>query len=261
MPPSPALAIILAAGKGTRMKSELPKVLVAANGRPMVRYVLDALQAAGVPRLVVVVGYRADLVQAELAEVPGVEFAEQREQLGTGHAVMMCREALADHRGPVVIVAGDSPMLQAESVRTLLEEFERRGAACLLGTVQREDPTGYGRIVRNAAGEFTGIVEEKDATAEQKAIFEINVSTYVFDAAALLWALDQLRADNSQREYYITDCPGQLLAAGRRVEALPVLKSCEALSVNNVDELAAVEEELRKARAESVTLRSAEGSG
>jgi bifunctional UDP-N-acetylglucosamine pyrophosphorylase/glucosamine-1-phosphate N-acetyltransferase/UDP-N-acetylglucosamine pyrophosphorylase len=199
---------------------------------------------------VVVVGYRAELVQAELRGVAAVEFAEQREQLGTGHAVMMCRAALAGHRGPVVVVAGDSPMLQSESVATLLAEFDLRGAACLLGTVERDNPTGYGRIVRNAAGEFTGIVEEKDATADQKAIREVNVSTYVFDAAELLWALDRLRADNSQREYYITDAPGLLLAAGKRVEAQPVLKPCEALSINSVDELAAVELELQKAQAE-----------
>lgn len=243
MPRSP-LAVVLAAGKGTRMKSELPKVLVPVGGRPMLRYVLDALAAAGVGRLVVVVGYRAELVRSEVGAVPGVEFAEQTEQLGTGHAVMMCREALAEHHGPVVIVAGDSPMLQPKSVAALLAEFERRGAACLLGTVNHENPTGFGRIVRNAAGEFTGIVEEKDATPEQRAITEVNVSTYVFDAAELVWALGQLRADNSQREYYITDCPGLLLAAGKTVEALPVLTPREALSINSVEDLAAVEEEL-----------------
>ncbi|HYO23814.1 MAG TPA: NTP transferase domain-containing protein [Lacipirellulaceae bacterium] len=242
----PALAIVLAAGKGTRMKSDLPKVLVPVGGRPMLRYVIDALAAAAVPRIMVVVGYRAELVRAELVDLPGVEFADQTEQLGTGHAVMMCQAALAAHQGPVVIVAGDSPMLQSESVATLLEEFHRRRLACLLGTVTREDPAGYGRIVRDASGRFTGIVEEKDATPDQRAIHEVNVSTYVFDSAALLSALGQLRADNSQREYYITDCPGLLLAAGQRVEALAVLKPCESLSINSVDELAAVERELRQ---------------
>jgi bifunctional UDP-N-acetylglucosamine pyrophosphorylase/glucosamine-1-phosphate N-acetyltransferase/UDP-N-acetylglucosamine pyrophosphorylase len=246
MPTTSALAIVLAAGKGTRMRSELPKVLVPVAGRPMVHYVIDALRAAGVDRMVVVVGYRAELVRDELAGVSGVEFAEQSEQLGTGHAVMMCRPQLAEHRGPVVVVAGDSPMLQSASVATLLAEFDRRQAACLLGTVRRDDPHGYGRIVRDAAGEFVGVVEEKDATPEQRAIREINVSTYVFDSQELLAALDQLRADNSQREYYITDCPGILLAAGKRVEALPVLQSCEALSINSVDELARVEAEMRK---------------
>jgi bifunctional UDP-N-acetylglucosamine pyrophosphorylase / glucosamine-1-phosphate N-acetyltransferase len=243
---SAPMAIVLAAGKGTRMRSELPKVLVPVAGQPMVRYVLEALRAAGVPRVVVVVGYRADLVREELKDFRGVEFADQTEQLGTGHAVMMCRRALADHRGPVVVVAGDSPMLQAESVATLLTEFDRRSAACLIGSVRRDDPTGYGRIVRNQAGEFIGIVEEKDATPQQKAIHEINVSTYVFDSQELLAALDQLRADNAQREFYITDCPGILLAAGKKVLALDVLKPCESLSVNSADELAMVEEEMSR---------------
>jgi bifunctional UDP-N-acetylglucosamine pyrophosphorylase/glucosamine-1-phosphate N-acetyltransferase/UDP-N-acetylglucosamine pyrophosphorylase len=137
-------------------------------------------------------------------------------------------------------------MLQAESVATLLREFETSHTACLLGTVRRENPTGYGRILRNAAGDFTGIVEEKDATPEQRAIQEINVSTYVFNSRDLLWALDQLRADNSQREYYITDCPAILLAAGKKVAALNVLKPCEALSINSVDELAAVEQAMQQ---------------
>ena len=244
--PSAALAIVLAAGKGTRMRSELPKVLFPVAGRPMAAYVLDALRQGGVERIVVVVGYRADLVQSELAGVPGVEFVPQIEQLGTGHAVMMCREALAQHSGPVVVVTGDSPMLQAASVRRLLAEFARQDAACLVGTVRKDNPTGYGRIVRSGAGDFLGIVEEKDASAEQKAIREINVSTYVFDAADLLWALDQLRADNSQREYYITDCPGILMAAGKQVLALDVLQPCEALGVNSVDELREVEAEMQR---------------
>lgn len=235
------MAIVLAAGKGTRMKTELPKVLVPVAGRPMVRYVIDALRSAGVNRIVVVVGYRADLVRAELAGLPGIQFADQTEQLGTGHAAMMCREQLASHDGPVVVVAGDSPMLQADSVATLLAESTKRQAACLLGTVRRDNPTGYGRIMRSAAGDFTGIVEEKDATPEQRAIQEINVSTYVFNAKDLLAALDQLRADNSQREYYLTDCPAILLAAGKQVAALNVLKPREALSINSPEELAQVE--------------------
>jgi bifunctional UDP-N-acetylglucosamine pyrophosphorylase/glucosamine-1-phosphate N-acetyltransferase/UDP-N-acetylglucosamine pyrophosphorylase len=245
MPP-PALAIVLAAGKGTRMKSDLPKVLVPVAGRPMLRYVIDALRAAGVSRLVIVVGYRADLVRTDLAGEPDIEFADQTEQLGTGHAVMMCRPQLAAHRGPVVIVAGDSPMLQASSIAALLDEFADRQPACLIGTVRRDDPTGYGRIVRDASGNFTGIVEEKDATPEQRAIREINVSTYVFDSHELLGALDQLRADNSQCEYYITDCPAILMAAGKRVAALNVLKPVEALSINNPEELAQVEAVMAK---------------
>jgi bifunctional UDP-N-acetylglucosamine pyrophosphorylase / glucosamine-1-phosphate N-acetyltransferase len=253
MPSASALAIVLAAGKGTRMKSDLPKVLVPVSGRPMVRFVVDALKAAGVERVVVVVGYRAELVRNELASEPDVEFADQTEQLGTGHAVMMCREQLAHHQGPVVVVAGDSPMLQSESVATLLEEFSRRSAACLIGTVNRENPTGYGRILRNAAGELTGIVEEKDASPAQKEINEVNVSTYVFDSQELLHALDQLRADNSQREYYITDCPAIMLAQGKQVAALNVLRPCEALSINSPEELAIVEQEMKSHQRSAVS--------
>jgi bifunctional UDP-N-acetylglucosamine pyrophosphorylase/glucosamine-1-phosphate N-acetyltransferase/UDP-N-acetylglucosamine pyrophosphorylase len=228
------------------MKSELPKVLVPVAGRPMIRYVIDSLRKAGVSRIVVVVGYRADLVRTELANEPGIEFAEQTEQLGTGHAVMMCRGQLADHHGPVFIVAGDSPLLQASSVQTLLENFALAHASCLLGTVEKPNPTGYGRIVRDNAGKFTGIVEEKDATTQQRAIQEINVSTYVFDSQELLWALDQLTDANAQREYYITDCPAILLAAGKQVTAEKVLKPCEALSINSMDELALVAEEMKR---------------
>jgi bifunctional UDP-N-acetylglucosamine pyrophosphorylase / glucosamine-1-phosphate N-acetyltransferase len=161
---------------------------------------------------------------------------------------MMCRPQLAAHRGPVVVVAGDSPMLQASSVAALLDEFADRRPAGLIGTVRRDDPTGYGRILRDAAGNFTGIVEEKDATPQQRAIREINVSTYVFDAQELLAALDQLRADNSQLEYYITDCPAILMAAGKQVAALNVLKPVEALSINNPEELAQVEAAMRDHR-------------
>jgi UDP-N-acetylglucosamine diphosphorylase/glucosamine-1-phosphate N-acetyltransferase len=240
------LAIILAAGKGKRMATDLPKVLVPVCGRPMIRYVLDAVRAAGIQRIVVVIGYRGNLVRDELAGEPGIQFAEQTEQLGTGHAVMMCRPQLATHNGPVLIVAGDSPMVQVSSLRALLTEFEASQPQCLLGTAEKADPAGLGRIVRDGQGRFQAIVEEKDATPSQRAITEVNMSTYVFQAAPLLAALEQLTADNVQGEYYLTDCPGVLKKAGNKVEALCVLQPCEALSINTVDELAAVEAEMRR---------------
>ncbi|MEM9658990.1 MAG: NTP transferase domain-containing protein [Planctomycetota bacterium] len=240
------MAVLLAAGKGTRMKSELPKVLVPVCGRPMLRYVVDALRDAGVRRMIVVVGHRADLVRAELSGEPGIEFTEQSEQLGTGHAVMMCRSQLREHRGSVVVVAGDSPLLQTRSLRTLLAARADTQAACLLGTVMKEDPTGLGRIVRDQQGRFAGIVEDKDATEEQRKIREINVSTYVFDAQYLLSSLDELKDENAQGEYYITDCPGILLALGLRVDAVNALQPCEALSINSMDDLREVEREMRR---------------
>jgi len=242
----PAVAVVLAAGMGTRMKSDLPKVLFPVLGRPMIHYVLDALEAAGVGRKIVVVGYRAEDVQAELAGRRGVEFALQAERLGTGHAVKMAQPRLAGHRGPVVILAGDSPMVQASSLRRLLEHFAAERPACLLGTLHKADPTGLGRIVRDPAGRFAGIVEEKDATEEQRRITEVNMSTYVFDGPELVQALDRLKNENRQKEYYLTDCPGILLAQGKRVEALPVLEAREALSINTLDELQLVEAEMKR---------------
>jgi bifunctional UDP-N-acetylglucosamine pyrophosphorylase/glucosamine-1-phosphate N-acetyltransferase/UDP-N-acetylglucosamine pyrophosphorylase len=146
----------------------------------------------------------------------------------------------------VLILAGDSPMVQVSSLRTLLDEFAVRRPACLLGTATKSNPAGLGRIVRDEAGRFAGIVEEKDATPQQRAISEVNLSTYVFRPDALLSSLEELTANNAQGEYYLTDCPGVLKAAGEAVEALCVLKPCEALSINTPQELAAVENEMRR---------------
>lgn len=260
MPEEP-LAIILAAGQGKRMASDLPKVLVPVCGRPMIRYVVDAVRAAGVGRMIVVVGYRSELVRDELAGEPGIEFAEQTEQLGTGHAVIMCREALGGHTGPVLILTGDSPMVQVSSLRVLLAEFAAQQPACLLGTATKPDPAGLGRIKRDTEGQFAAIVEEKDATPDERAITEVNMSTYVFAPADLLWALERLTADNAQGEYYLTDCPGVLKKAGRPIVAVNALPPCEALSINTVEELAAVEEEMKQQRSRSSGVEQKRSSG
>ncbi|MEC8300151.1 MAG: NTP transferase domain-containing protein [Planctomycetota bacterium] len=240
------IAVVLAAGKGTRMKSDLPKVLCEANGRPLIDWVLDALEAAGVQQFLVVVGYEADRVKKALQDRDGVKFVLQDQQLGTGHAVKVCEDHLEGHDGPVLIVAGDSPMIQPESIRSLLDGFETEALDCLLGTLLKDNPQGLGRIVRDKAGRFEEIVEEKDATDEQRAIQVVNMSTYLFRPEHLLWALGQLKNNNRQGEFYLTDCPAILLGAGRKIDALPVLKPCEALSVNTVDELAEVEIALQK---------------
>jgi bifunctional UDP-N-acetylglucosamine pyrophosphorylase / glucosamine-1-phosphate N-acetyltransferase len=240
------VAVVLAAGKGTRMKSERPKVLCEALGRPLIDYVVDALKDAGIGRMIVVVGYRGQDVRQALAQRSGVEFVEQAEQLGTGHAVRMCCDRLAGHAGPVLVVTGDSPLIQADSVRQLLDEYQSGHPACILGTLHKSAPDGLGRIVRDDSGQFRGIVEQRDATPEQLAITEVNMSTYVFHGPDLIASLKKLGTDNRQQEYYLTDCPGILRAEGKDVRALAVLRPCEALSVNTLEELAVVEDELKR---------------
>ena len=210
----------------------------------MIHWVLDALVEAGFRRQIVVVGYREEDVRAELAGRSTVDYALQSEQLGTGHAVEQCRSQLQEHSGPVLVVAGDSPLIQADSVSSLLEQFQRDKYSCLLGTLMKDDPTGLGRIVRDGSGRFSGIVEHKDANDQQRSIREVNMSTYLFDCQDLLWSLSQLGNQNAQGEFYLTDCPQILLRAGKLVDAIPVLKACESHSINTIDELALVESKM-----------------
>ena len=244
---SEQLALVMAAGKGTRMKSDLPKVLVPVTGRPMIEYVLDALTTGGIERIIVVVGYRAELVRSALDDRKNLTFVLQAQQLGTGHAVMVCRDLLADYRGPVLIVAGDAPLMQADSIAALMAEYQRKPAACVIGTAYAENPEGLGRIVRDKDGNFLGIVEHRDASPAQRQINEVSMSYYVFDCQIMLDALDYIRPDIDQGEYYITDLPRVLLSRGLEVRAVPVLKPCEVLAINSMEELAVVEAEMLKA--------------
>ncbi len=235
------LAIVLAAGKGTRMKSDLPKVAHTICDKPMIEYVLSAAREAGVGRIVVVVGYQADVVRNTLSGHDDLGFALQEEQLGTGHAVMMCESELAQHDGPVLVLAGDTPLLKASSLRALLEEQQNRKAGCVVGSATTENNHGLGRIVRDDAGQFLKIVEQKDCTPEQQAIQEINTGCYVFDSQSLLAVLKQLRPDNQQSEYYLTDCAEILKQEGKTVAAANVFDIQEAMGVNTTDQLADVE--------------------
>lgn len=239
------------------MGGDLPKVLFEAAGKPLVAWVLEALGAAGIHERIVVVGYGADRVEAKLAGMPGVSFAIQRQLRGTGDAVASAADAIrsltaGDPPGesrPVVIVCGDSPMLRPESVRGLLDAFAARKAACLLGTARAADPAGLGRIVRDPGGGFRRIVEEKDATDEERRITEVNMSTYVFEARDLLDALGRLDNANAAGEYYLTDCPAILLRDGKVVDAVACLHPSESLSVNTPEQLAAVDAALMNAAA------------
>lgn len=247
------VAVILAAGKSTRMKSSLPKVLHEVCGRPMIEYVLDAAREAGMKRMVVIVGHAADQVRQALAQRTDVEFALQAEQKGTGHAVLMCRDNLARHDGPVMVLTGDAPLMQAATFTALLADFTTERAACVIGTAETEANFGLGRIVRDAQGEFLRIVEQKDATPDEAALREINVGCYVFDSRLLFEALQQLRPNNEQGEFYLTDCAAILKSRGERVLASKRLDIIEALGVNTRAQLVDVHRALQQRCFEKLT--------
>ncbi len=230
-----ATALVLAAGEGTRMKSALPKVAHRILGVPMVAYVVRAAEEAGCDRVVTVTGHGAETVEAL---VPACECVRQDRQLGTGHAVMCAREALADATGSLVVLSGDSPLIRPETIAALIEARERAGAAVALLTARMPDPTGYGRIVRADTGAVEGIVEQKDCTREQCAIDEVNTGTYCFDAAVLFEHLDRLDTDNAQGEFYLTDMVALFADEGLAVASVTVGDPLETLGVNSRVQLA-----------------------
>ena len=234
------IAVVLAAGRSTRMESTIPKVLHPVCGPPLVDYVLAAARSAGVARIVVVIGHEAAQVRDGLSHHRDVSFAMQSEQKGTGHAVMMCESELSGHDGPVLILAGDTPLLRARSLVKLLDDLKSDQASCVIGTADTEFNKGLGRIVRDSAGSFVKIVEQQDATPRQAAITEINTGCYAFDCGSLLRALRELRPDNRQAEYYLTDCPAIMRSRGEHVVASCNLTIEEAMGVNTRVQLAEV---------------------
>ncbi len=197
-------AIVLAAGKSTRMKSQIPKVLHPIMGRPMLGYVLDTLRELEVRKILVMVGYQGEEVQAAFRAYP-VTFVTQEPQLGTGHAVQVAAAQLAGYRGTVLVLCGDVPLLSAATLQSLYEEHRARGAAATILTAELAEPGMYGRIVTDGEGRVLKIVEARDATPEELSIREINTGTYCFDFSFLEAALDTLRPDNDQQELYLTD--------------------------------------------------------
>ncbi|CAN5683706.1 hypothetical protein BH11PLA1_BH11PLA1_02030 [soil metagenome] len=253
----PPVAIILAAGKGTRMRSDLPKVLHEVGGRPMVCAVVDACRAAGCQRVVLVVGYKEELVYRAIAEQPkswvaGIEYARQEEQLGTGHAVRCAEGVFADDlkagapKRDVFVLAGDGPLIRGETLKQLLTLHRKSVAAATLATSRIDDPTGYGRIVRDGAGRLERIVEHKECTPEQLALREVNPSYYCFDLATLFATLARVKKNEASGEYYITDVPALLLKEGARVEVIDAVPPEDVLSINTPEQLAEVDAIYRK---------------
>ena len=239
-------AVVLAAGKGTRLQQEgitLPKVMRLAAGRPLLSYVLEALDFLPREDTVLVVGYQKEAV---LAAYPDYPAAEQAQQLGTGHAVQCAAGELAGFDGHVLVCCGDMPLMKRETYQSLVDTHLREGNLCTLLSGRSEEELPYGRIVRDGQGRFARIVEDKDCTPEEKAIRELNAGVYLFHAPELMACLSQLRCDNAQGEYYLTDVPALLLAQGGKVGVCDSCTPVEMLGVNTPAQLAAVEKELSR---------------
>ena len=239
-------AVILAAGKGTRLQTEgntLPKVMRLAAGKPLLAHVLGALDFISPRDCVIVVGYQKENV---IASFPEYIFAEQEEQLGTGHAVMAAFSRLEDYNGSLLVCCGDMPLIKRETYLALIEAHNTSDNICtiLSGTSDLNLP--YGRILRDENGEFCGMVEDKDATAEQKNIKELNSGVYVFEASALRSVLSELKSDNSQGEYYLTDAPVLLKKHGLKIGVCYRDLGYEIIGVNTPEQLQQTEELLLK---------------
>lgn len=234
------VAIILAAGQSTRMNTKLPKVLHEVCGRPMLEWVVDACRSAGVQKQIVVVGFGKEQIIKQFKGIQDVEFVEQSQQKGTGHAVMCCRPQLKGFTGQTLVLCGDAPLIRSETVKTLIEKHLQEKSAVTLATAVMSDPTGYGRIVRDGYGNIQGIVEHNDCNEQQRAICEINPGYFCFQTPLLLTALDKIKPNNVKNEYYLTDALHILLADGHKATAVTAVAEEDAMGVNNRMQLSIV---------------------
>lgn len=236
-------SVILAAGMGTRMKSEKPKVLHEICGKPLCKWVIDASNAAGADSVCAVIGHKAEMVREVLGDT--CEYAVQSEQNGTGHAVMQAADFIKNIRGSVVILNGDTPLIKAETIQKAIEYHKGNGEQATVITAVLQDANGYGRIVRGSDGGVKKIVEQKDATDEEKQIKEVNSGMYVFDAQSLVFALEQLTPNNAQGEYYLTDTLEILLNAGKKVGGYAIEDNYEISGINDRVQLSEAEAIMR----------------
>lgn len=241
---SDLLTVILAAGKGTRMKSTLPKVLHRVGGKAMVEHVLDAAKSAGSSRNIVVVGFGADQVKQELDG--RAEFIVQTEQLGTGHAVQQTAGLLKSYNGTVMVLCGDTPLLEGKMLAKLYAEHKAKGAKATVLTALMPDPTGYGRVIRDASGQVIKIVEQKDASPDELTVNEVNTGIYCFERDALFAALAGINCANKQGEYYLTDVIGILSGQSERVWAVAAEEYQQTLGINSRVQLAEAEKIIRR---------------
>jgi bifunctional UDP-N-acetylglucosamine pyrophosphorylase/glucosamine-1-phosphate N-acetyltransferase len=255
---SPVHVVILAAGKGTRMKSDLPKVLHQVGGRPMVEHVLATARALQPKSLTLVIGHEAERVRGALAEHRDLRFVVQEPQLGTAHALQATEPVLRDADGALVLLSGDVPQLATQTLQQLVDHHVRTSAAATILTAKVENPQGYGRIVRNGE-EIARIVEERDANSAERGITEINAGIYAFDLNGLFEALREIAPENAQHEHYLPDIVRLYRVRGRQVETMTVTEPNQVLGINNRSELAATNRAMRSRKnaqlmAEGVTL-------
>ncbi len=234
------VAIILAAGKGVRMQSDLPKVFHKLKGKPMLQYVIETVQSLGIDKIYVVVGHKKEMIVDYFKDWP-VTFVSQDKQLGTGHAVLMVEQYLKNFLGTVLVLAGDVPLLSKETLKDLIDFHVSNRASVTDLTAELPDALNYGRIIRDSSGRLLKIVEKKDATPEELKIREINTGTFCFNSKDLFSALDQVKAENAQKEYYLTDTVEILNKAKKPVFARLARDYKETLGVNTKEELAALE--------------------
>ena len=237
-------SVILAAGMGTRMKSKMPKVLHKVCGKPLSKWVIDASKAAGADKVCAVVGHKAETVKEVLGDV--CEFALQAEQKGTGHSVMQAIDVIKNSKGEVVILNGDTPLITAETINKAIEYHKNNGNQATVITAILDDATGYGRIVRDNDGSVLKIVEQKDASEEEKKINEVNSGMYVFDAQSLVYALDKITPNNAQGEYYLTDTLEILLSAGKKIGGYAISDNDEIRGINDRVQLNEAEKIMQK---------------
>lgn len=238
------ISVILAAGMGTRMKSDMPKVLHSVCGKPLCGWVIDASRKAGADTVVCVIGHKADMVREHLAEQ--AEFVLQAEQKGTGHALMQARTFLEKADGAVVVLNGDTPLITSDMIQNAVQYHTRQNDSATVITAVLENAAGYGRIVRAADGSVVKIVEQKDATEEERAIREVNSGMYVFDSADLLYALDKITPNNAQGEYYLTDTLEILRTAGKKVGAYAVADADDIRGINDRVQLSEAQKLMQK---------------
>ncbi len=235
--------IILAAGKGTRMKSKLPKVLHKVGGKPMLQHVIDAAKSAGSTREIVVIGNGAELVQQSFNDV---EFVLQAEQLGTGHAVLCTKEKFANSNDTILVLCGDTPLFTGELLKNFVDKHIKSKAAATVLTAEMPDATGYGRIIREDDGTFRKIVEHKDANSYERQINEVNAGVYCFDAKKLFGALSQVKNENAQGEYYLPDVLTILKNDSEKINAVIAEDYKQTLGINSRVQLAAADKILRQ---------------